>query len=850
MVRIAFKSLFARKLRLALMLVAIVFGVMFIVGTLITTAGLTKTLDNLVEDIQGDVDVTVRTRQEFGDAQDRPPVDASVLATVRATPGVAAAEGNVAAVGVVPVKPNGEPVKTQGAPLLGVNHGDAPELSQLIQKEGRPPAGRDEFNLDIDTAKNGKFVVGDQYPVSTPAGTRTFTLVGTAAFNSDGNDLVGAVLVIFDTPTAQELFNRVDKFDQISVKVAEGADPAQVAAALAQAIPAGTEAVTSDVTIQEGKDQFGQISSIFGNVLLAFGVIIVVVVAFLINNTFKIVVGQRLRELALLRALGAGGSQVVQAVIIEALLLGVVATVLGFGLGLLFAKGFTAVLKGIGFGLPSSPLTITPGAVIAAIVVGVGITLLAALAPVLKVRRIPPVAALRDDYQLPQGTHRRRLITGGAATALGVAMLLLGLFGSLDTAPLLTMLAFGAFVIFVGVNLLSPVFAVPVANAIGAPIARLRGTAGKLARDNAARNPNRTASTAAALMIGLALIATTAVVGDSLRTTFIGVLDNSVEADYFIQADSNDPTGGFSPDLAAALRTHTELGSVVEFRFTSDGIRVDGSTKDVVGTEFTNLLDHIDPKVLSGSVRDARPDSLLLHKDSAKSLGVTVGDVVETTFVDGQTVPLTVAAIFDDASILGNWVVSLEQWEAHMSRNVDGFVSVRFADGADPAAAAAAIEQETAAYPQVKAQDRTEFKESVQKRLDSFLAIITGFLGLSFVIALIGIFNTLQLSIFERTRELGLLRAVGMSRAQTRTMVRWEAVIVAVFGAVLGLVLGVLFGAAASSAIPDSIVNTISIPVGSLIGYVIIAALGGLLAAVLPARRAARLNVLDAISHE
>lgn len=849
MIKLALKSLLARKLRLALMLFAIVFGVMFIVGTLITTDSLTKTFDTLVEDIQGEVDVTVRTAQEFGGSQDRPPIAESVLQTVLATPGVRAAEGGVSAAGVTPIKANGEPLKTQGPPLLGVSRGEAPELSQLIQKEGRAPEGPTEFNLDIDSAKDGDFVVGQKYDISTPAGTRNFTLVGTAAFNSDENDTVGAVITIFDTKTAQELFDRVGLFDAIAVKVDDGADIAQVAAALNEAIPDGTEAVTAEVTIEEGQDEFGQISSIFGNVLLAFGAIIVLVGAFLINNTFRIVVGQRLRELALLRALGATGRQVVQAVLVEALLLGVTATIIGFGLGIFFAKGFSAVLDAIGFGLPDSPLTIEVRTVVAAAVVGIGITMLAAIAPVLRVRKIPPVAALRDDYQLPQGSTRRRLVIGGAATAVGVLMLMLGLFGSLDTAPLLSMLALGALVIFVGVNLLSPVFAVPVAKALGAPISRLRGTAGRLARDNAARNPSRTASTAAALMIGLALIATTAVVGDSLRTTFISVLDNSVEADYFLQPDTNDPTGGFSPDLATALRTHPELASVVQYRFTTDGIKVADSTEDVMGTDFTNLIDHIDPDVSAGDLTKAGTDSLLVYKDSAKDLGLSVGDVVDVTFVDGKTVPLTVAAIFDDASILGNWVVSLEQWEAHMTRNVDGFVSIRFAPGADVAAAAAVIDTEVAKYPQVKAEDRVEFKESIQQQLDSFLAVITGFLGLSFLIALIGIFNTLQLSIFERTRELGLLRAVGMSRRQTRSMIRWEAVIVAVFGAVLGIVLGVLFGIAAASAIPDSIVNTISIPVMSLVVYVVVAALGGLLAAVIPARRAARLNVLEAISH-
>jgi putative ABC transport system permease protein len=339
-----------------------------------------------------------------------------------------------------------------------------------------------------------------------------------------------------------------------------------------------------------------------------------------------------------------------------------------------------------------------------------------------------------------------------------------------------------------------------------------------------------------------------AVVGSSFKSTFSGLLDNSVEADFFVRP-SNFTDLGFSPDLTNALRARPEIESVLPFRFAPQSGRVEGKTKDLGGTNFGDLLQHLNPHVITGDVATASPDSILIHKDSAKDLGLKVGDTIDLTFIDQKVETLKVAAIYDDASILGNWVISLETWDKHFSAGLDQFVTVRSADRTDITAAAKAVEEETAKFPQVKAENREEFKKTQAATIDTFLTIINVMLGFSILVALLGIYNTLRLSIYERTRELGLLRAVGMARSQMRVMIRWEAAIVAVFGAVLGVVLGVLFGFAAASAMPSSFIKSVTIPYGSLFGYVVFAAVAGLIAAILPARRAARLNVLDAISH-
>jgi putative ABC transport system permease protein len=845
------KSLFARKLRLALTSIAIVLGVSFIVSSFVVADSLRSTFDDLVDELQGEVDLTVRAAQEFGNEDSRPRIDDSILPLVQDTEGVKAAVPNISMPGVVPITADGEPVESLGPPLLGVNWEDDPDLGQFIIQEGRAPEGPTEFALDKDAADEDDFQVGQTYTISSPtAGNREFELVGIFAFNSEDTDVL-ATLSAFDLDTAQDFLGFEGQFQTISVKVEDGVDRATVEQRLTDVLPAGVEAVDREVTVEEGRDAFGQISSVFGNILLAFAIITLVVSAFLINNTFQIVIGQRVKELALLRAIGATGRQVSRSVLLESFVIGVVSTVIGIGVGVLLSYGLRALFDAIGFSLPSGPLVMAPRTVIVAVVVGVGVTLLASLAPARKARRVPPIAAMRDDYQLAGTSMKRRLTIGVIVTAVGAVLMGWGLFGNLDTAPLLTVLSVGALAVFIGINLLSPLVARPVAKALGAPIQGVYKTTGRLSRENAARNPQRTSSTAAALMIGLALVSMASVVGASLRTTFLDIIGSAVTADYFIQPDSGGAGafGGIPRSFSEELAEQPEIDSVVPYRFVDQGVQIDAKTKAISGTQLDTFSRHLDIDVQEGSLDDLGPNSLLVYEQSAEDHDFSVGDTVPVTFVDGQVEDFTIAAIYADASIMGNWVIDLEPFERHFPSSSDGFVSARVAEGVDAAAGQAAIDRVVANFPQIKAETKAEFEESTKQQLDSFLAVITGFLAFALLIALMGIANTLALSVFERTRELGLLRAVGMTRRQLRRMVRWEAAIIAVFGALMGVVLGIIFGVAAASAVPNSFIKTITIPYAQIIQYVVIAGFAGLIAAFFPARRAGKLNVLDAISH-
>jgi putative ABC transport system permease protein len=907
--KLTVKSLLARKLRLTLTSIAIVLGVSFIVASFVVADTLRSTFDELAQDIQGDTDITVRTYQEFGNDESRQPLDASVLDLVEGVEGVAAAAPNVGVQGVALIK-DGKTVGNQmGPPVIGINYDQTPELNTFVIAEGRPPEGPDEFALDTRAAKDDDFEVGQTYTVSSPViGNHEYELVGIFKFNEADDDPL-ATLVAFDTPTAQAFAGLEGKYSSISVKVEDGFSRVEVERNLSEALPPGLEAVDRTVTVEETQETFDQISSIFGNVLLAFAIITLVVSAFLINNTFQIVIGQRVRELALIRAIGATGRQVSRSVLLESLLVGALSTVVGIVAGVALSFGLRGLLGALGFDLPSKGIELRPRTVIIAIIVGVGVTMLASLAPARKARRVPPIAAMREDYQLSSTTLRRRIIVGTVVTAVGAFFMGWGLFGDLDTAPLLTTLAFGALLVFVGVNLLSPLVARPVARLLGhkptaivllivGPLLMLGGAAivvatiaviadqgkpfpgvfllllaalvgslgwlalrtgltgrdpiiARLGRENAGRNRRRTASTASALMIGLALVSMAAVVADSLKTTFLDILGNAVEADYMIQSDTGGGpgAGGIPPVYAEELRQQPEIESVVEYRFDTKAVRIEGKTKDLFATEFDDFWTHLDIDVEEGSVENLGPNDLLVYKDSAEDLGLHVGDQVPATFIDGRTDTLTVAAIYGDASIVGNWVIDLDLWKQHFANDQDGFVSAKLKDGVTPEQGQAAIDRVTDKYEQIDAETKAEFEDSTEQQLNSFLAVISGFLVFALLIALLGIANTLALSVFERTRELGLLRAVGTTRDQTGGMIRWEAVIVATFGALLGVVLGIVFGVAASSAVPESVIQTISIPWSQIVAFMLLAAVFGTAAAFFPARRAARLNVLEAIQY-
>ncbi len=895
MLRLTLRNISRRKLRFALTTLAVVLGVAFLSTSFFLTDKLRDTFDELAADITGDLDLVVRTSiDEDGERINRLPLPEDVLALVADVPGVAAAAPRIAGWNVVPLFVDDDDelvaVPHTGAPQLGVNYSEIDGLETMFVTSGRAPQRTGslhdpdtigEFLIDNRTADDHGFMVGQTYTISATSGNHKFLLVGTANFGDpDENKAVGANISSFDEDTVQELVGREGLYDEIAVALADGADDAVVTAEIQKRLDTATaefrtvlaavpeskrgavaafaeaelEVVSAATKIAEDKSDFDQFISIISSVLLGFAVIAVLVSAFIINNTFSIVIGQRVRELALLRALGATGRQVSRSVRLEAVVVGIVATVLGLVGGYLLASLLRWVMTMTGFGELPGAIPIRPRTLIVASLIGIGVTVASAIAPSRRVRKIPPVAALRDDIRLTPTGLRRRLQIGSAVTALGVGALTFGMTVEMSTRAILTAVGGGALATFMGVYLLSPVVTRPVATILGWPIRKVYRVPGRLATDNARRSPRRTAATAAALTIGLALVSLAAVVSDSIKSTFLETLDQSVSSDLFVYTGTFDPSVGFSDDLGNDVQALTAdrpdlVESAMTFRWTMGGMSVSGEGRDVAASELDLLADHMNIAVQQGSEGGAGGNGLLVHVDPAADLGLAIGDHVTVDFPGGRSTDLTVAAIFEDSTIMGNWIVDVSLFDQYLPTAPVSFVSIAYPLQADPIASRAAVEAITDAYPQVLVEDRAEFRESQQAQLDQILSIIQVFLGLSLLIAVLGITNTLALSVYERTRELGLLRAVGMTRRQLRRMVRWEAVIIALFGGLLGVGMGVLFGLAAIAAIPETFVDNVSIPYQSLLGYLVVSGIFGMLAAILPARRASRLNVLDAISH-
>ena len=900
LLRLTLKNIANRKFLFLGTALSVVLGVAFVVGVFIVTDSLRATFDDIADDIAGSIDLRVRSEIEFGDRLNAPEVDPALAGEVAAVDGVAAVTGGVAAWNVVIIDDEGEPLHSSGPPQFGVSWSDEAALSELFLAEGRPPAGPDEFAANARTADTAGLVIGETYRVSLPDGTRAFQLVGTVNWaDPDEDQSQGAQFAVFDLATATELLNGGGGWDEILVDVDREADIATVAASLRQALPPELEVLTVEEVAEEQSAEFGTFVTIFQNILLAFAVITLVVSAFLVNNVFSIVIGQRIRELGLLRVVGATGVQIRRSVLGEAATVGLIAT----GLGLAGGIGVSAALKAIfasqGGELPIDPLLLTGRTVGVAFAVGVGITLLAALSPALKARRITPVEALREDARLTSPVVARRPVVGGVALVAGVVLLALGLlapdwpaliplallaavlanwggkrivwwggrlavaavglalllttvFADLSTTHLLVALSMGVLTVFVGINMTSPLFARPMARALGAPLARIDGIPGHLARQNAARSPRRTSSTAAALMIGLALVVTVSVVADSLKSSFARLLDEQVNADWFVCiGNCADQFSGFSPRLAADLEALPETRSVATYRLLGDAFRTDdGAVHGLMSVSTAEFDAHIDTDPVAGSVNDLPPGGLLAHIDQAETYGLSVGDMLDVEVIGGGRATWQIAGIYSDYAVAGPWVVSRSTLDRHFDTSVDQFLSVLTADGVDEDAARAAISEAAAEYPRVTVRSRAEFRDAQADQIDQALIVVNVFLGLSLVIAVLGIVATLALSVVERTRELGLLRAVGMTRGQMRRMVCWEGLVVATFGGILGVVLGVAFGVLASDIIPDSVVSTLSIPGGQIALYLAIAALAGLASGILPAIWAGRLKVLEAIGYE
>lgn len=842
--RATLRSLLDKKVRLALTALSVVLGVGFMAGTFVLTDTMTKAFDELIVTGTVGTDVLVRSRLGFegdgaaGVETQRKPLRDALLENVLQVDGVAGAYGDVAGIAQMIDPDTGEPIGTLGPPTLGSSWNDVQQVFTI--REGEPPSGFGEVAVDAASARSHGLEVGETIEVLSQGPPREFRISGVVGYGESDN-LLGATIVLWDLPTAQIVLGRQGRLDTISVVADEGVRPEELAARVEAALPENAEVVTAATLADETQDQVREALGFFQTALLVFAVVALFVGAFIILNTFSIIVAQRTRELALLRALGASRRQVTASVVLEAGAVGVVAAILGVAAGVGIAIGLRAAFSAIGVDIPSTGMQLLPRTIVVSAVVGILVTVVASVVPARRAGRVAPIEALRESQQSTDGASGRRLVVALAVTAVGVALLLAGLF-VLDSNEALTV-GVGAAVIFVGVALLSPAIARPVVRVLGWPIRRL-GVPGKLGTENAMRSPRRTAATAAALMIGLGLVAFVTILSSSLKASLQLTLEETLKADFILSGTSFT---GISPKAAEHIAEQPAVSAVAEFK--QAGFQVDGDNAFVTGATVEALEQVVTLDMVEGDPA-ALGDGILVHRDAAEARGLEVGDRLRVAFAETGPSDLPIVGIHGEDSLVGEYVISLETFDANFTGLLDTFVLVKGAEGVEVDAVRRAVEDTVAQYPNIDVQDQAGFREKQAGFLDQLLALVLVLLALSIVIALFGIVNTLSLSIYERTRELGLVRAVGMTRRQVRAMVRWESVIISILGALLGMLVGLFFGWAMQRALAPEGITVLSIPFGQLIPYLALAALAGILAAIFPARRAARLDILQAIAYE
>lgn len=850
MFRIALKGARARKGRVLTTAIAVMLGVAFVTGTLVLSDTVLRVFNDLFADVNDGTDAVVRDRAQFNDSfgtDIRGRVDAGLLATVLGTDGVAEADGQVQGYAQF-VDRDGEAIGNpgQGAPTLGFSWPEVEELNPFVLVDGDRPVGPDQVVMDRASAETGDFAVGDTVEVLTQDGPGEFTVAGIATFGT-ADSPGGASVALFDLAAAQDLIAEPGKFDAIATTAAEGVSQEQLAQNLEGALAdqSGVEVLTGAEITEETQDAVGSQLGFFTTFLLTFAVVALIVGAFVIYNTFGILVAQRGRELALLRAIGASRSQVLRSVLFEALFVGLVGSVLGLGLGIALATGLRAVLNGAGLGIPDASLVVTGGTILVGFLLGMVVTTFAAVFPALRAARVPPIAALRDVSVDHSGQSRVRVLAGLLITVVGALLLAQGLFGGGDNA--LYAVGLGAGLVFLGVTVLGPIIAPPVTRLIGAPVARFRGMTGRLARENTLRNPKRTASTAAALMIGVGLVGLITIVAASVTQSINEIIDDQFTGDFVIDSGAFG-FGGLSPDLADQLNEVPEVQAATGIRLGFG--RIDGFGNAILGVDPATAFEIVDVGVIAGDPQNLDVDGIAVHDEQAREQGLSVGDPLEVTFAETGAQDMTVEVIYTEDQLAGRYMIGREAYEANIADQFDFQVFILKADDVGFDEARTAIEEVAAPFANAEVQDLNEYKQTQTDQINQFVAIVYVLLLLAVIIALFGIGNTLALSIIERTHELGLLRAVGMTRRQLRSTVRWEAVLTSVFGTLLGLAIGLFFGWAIVEALKDEGLTAFTVPVGQLVVIVVIAALAGVVAAVLPAWRASKLDILEAISTE
>ena len=849
MLRATFKSLLARKLRLVLSGLAVVLGVMFVSGAFVLTDTLGRSFDAVFSTAysQTDVGVTAKAKvevDEFEGEEAAVPFPASTVDKVAAVPGVARATGTVSTDGARLIGDDGKVVTSFGPPQLGESWNPDDGLIQL--REGRGPTADNEIAINVTLADAAKAKLGDKVGVLTREPRQDFTVVGIFGYSGDRDSLGGVQQIEFTPPVAQKLMlGETGVWNNITVTAASGVSHDKLRDDIAAQLGNGYEVKTGKQLADDASGSLKQGLSFFNNILLGFAGVALFVGIFLILNTFSIIVAQRTRELALMRAVGASRRQMIGSVLTEAIVIGLVASVLGLGAGIGVGALLAFVFGSIGGGLEMASVGVPAAAVISSFVVGLLVTVVAAVLPALRASRIPPVAAMQD-VATPDRPLTKVTVAGAVVGAGGGALLALGLSGNAGDGTLWTILG-GVLVTFIGVALLTPLISKPVVSLLGRIFSW--SVPGKLGRLNSGRNPRRTAITAAALMVGIALVTGVTVLLDSAKSSITKLAENTINADLVISGVQSGPRPpSFDPavldevkaipGVRAATGTYGDLGTVNGDKEYLTAVSDIGALKDVYRAEPT-----------AGSIDTLGPDQMLVDSKTATDEGLSVGSRLTVQLSRGDTHTYTLSGIYKESDLYGGFVVPVQATKDFaIPQPTQGYIQL--SQGATVAQVEPQVDKLLADSPEVSVADRSKFIEQQTSGFDQILRMIQILLALAILIAVLGIVNTLALSVLERTRELGLLRAIGLRRAQTMRMITVEAVVISMFGAILGIAVGTGLGAAVVRALKDDGITELVLPWSQMGLAVVVAAIVGVVAAILPAIRAARLNVLGAIAHE
>lgn len=840
MFQIAVRGLKQNPFRYVATAIAIVLGVAFYVATSVMTTSFQDTLNGSIAAAFDDVDGAVRSTEvietDFAEIRQKIPYETGEQ--IAAIDGVERSGAFLTGYAQA-VTADGDVLDSAGLPPQGFAWLDDNELSPYAIVDGEAPVDADQIALDEDTFADGGFALGDQVRVLPLPADQEFTVVGVVGPNGDG-DGFGGQIVAFSLDGAAEVFGSTD-VDQIFVQAGDGLSQSELAATINASLSSGgasgLEAITGDELVGEFEDTIGQVTTIINTALQAFAAIALVVGAFVIYNTFSITVAQRRREMALLRAIGASTKQVTRSIIVESLLIGVIASavgsLVGVGLGWVLLQGLGAL--GAGFDIA---LTIPPATIAAGVAIGTINTVFAAYTPARRGASIAPIEALRESSIEQPAKPKWRTVIGVLLLVVGVTMSI-----SAVTGADLTALAVGLPATVLAIVLLGPAIVRPMSTLIVIPMVRNGSITGELARENAARNPKRTSTTSLTLVIGVALVVTATVFAATMSTSTKGQLEQQITADHVVTVGPEISLlgGGLDPTITPTIGELADIDAAVPFRQTPVEI-LDGFVQ-LTGTDTAELAQVLDLNIVAGRVTDLSDNEIAVSEARADDENLAVGDSVDITFQQ-QTVTAQVAGVYEHDEFVGSWLVDNSALEANTSRSLDTEVLIR---SIDSESVTATVSDVLASNPTADIETTASFIEGEVGQINQLLILLYGLLAMSVLVALIGIVNTMALSIHERTRELGLLRAVGMSSRQLRRTIRYESTIIALIGTIVGLTLGMFLGWVASRAARDTFPD-FAIPVASLIVIAVVGIIAGLAAGFLPARRAGRLDVLDAIA--